>query len=208
MPRTYQQRAPAARADETRQRILDALYRRLEEAPHEPPSIERVAEMAGVARSTVYVVFGSRSGLFEAFADYLHHRAGFELVVAALQAPTAREHLRQGVRAGCETYASVRDVTRAVFSLGSLDPDAFAGALPLMEEDRSRGMRHLARRLAKEGLLRPGLGVDEAADMLWLVTSFDAFDMLFTGRGLPWPAVADRLVAIAEAAVCIPEDPA
>ena len=66
--RRYEQRARAASAEATRRRILDALYDRLHDAPAAPVSVDAVAQAAGVARSTVYVVFGSRAGLFDAFA--------------------------------------------------------------------------------------------------------------------------------------------
>jgi hypothetical protein len=44
--------------------------------------------------------------------------------------------------------------------------------------------------------------VDDAAHTLWLITSFDAFDLLYTGRGLPVDEVARLLIATAERAVC------
>jgi hypothetical protein len=44
------------------------------------------------------------------------------------------------------------------------------------------------------------VGPDQVAyvDTLWLLTSFDAFDLLFTGRELPADEVAARLTATAE----------
>ena len=160
--------------------------------------------MAGVARSTVYVVFGSRHGLFEAFGAYVYERAGFDRVVAAAEDPDAHETLRRGLRAGCQAYAEVRAVARAMYSMARLDPDAMAGMPRRIEEDRAGGMEHLARRLADQNLLRPEVGVAEAADLLWILTSFDAFDLLYTGRGLPWPAVAERLTGTAERALLGP----
>ena len=74
--RPYEQRLRARSAEETRRRILDAVYERLREAPAEPVSVERVARMAGVARSTVYLVFGSRAGLFDALGDDLLRQDG------------------------------------------------------------------------------------------------------------------------------------
>ena len=50
--------------------------------------------MAGVARSTVYLIFGSRAGLFDAVARDLLDRGGFDRVVRATEDPDAREHLR------------------------------------------------------------------------------------------------------------------
>lgn len=44
------------------------------------------------------------------------------------------------------------------------------------------------------GLLRVVAGVTagQAADLLWLLTSFDSFDLLYTGRALPVDEVARR----------------
>jgi AcrR family transcriptional regulator len=70
--RKYEQRLRADAAAETRRRILDAVYQWLRETPAEPVSIDRIARLARVARPTVYLVFGSRAGLFEAVgADLL-----------------------------------------------------------------------------------------------------------------------------------------
>jgi hypothetical protein len=55
-----------------------------------------------------------------------------------------------------------------------------------------------SQRLAAQDLLRPGLAVDEAAHILWLLSSFDAFDVLYTGRGLATGAVVEVLTATAE----------
>ncbi len=57
--------SPAGRTA-TRRRILDALGERLQEAPTEPVSVDEIATRAEVPRSTIYLVFGSRSGLFDA----------------------------------------------------------------------------------------------------------------------------------------------
>ena len=59
--RKYEQRLRAEAAEETRRRILDAVYERLRVAPAQPVSIEQVARTARVARSTVYLIFGSRT---------------------------------------------------------------------------------------------------------------------------------------------------
>ena len=39
-------------------------------------------------------------------------------------------------------------------------------------------MASRARRLAEQGALRPDVTQSQAADLLWLLTSFDAFDTL------------------------------
>src|SRR5919107_547294 len=104
--RRYEQRLRAEAAEETRRRILDAVYDRLRAAPTQPVGVDQVARAAGVARSTVYLIFGSRAGLFDAAAGDLLRRGGFERVTAAVAHPDAREHLRGSIRAGMEVYAA------------------------------------------------------------------------------------------------------
>jgi AcrR family transcriptional regulator len=200
--RKYEQRLRAEAAEETRRRILDAVYDRLGEAPGQPVSVDQVARAARVARSTVYLIFGSRAGLFDAVALDVLQRGGFERVTTAVAHPDAREHLRRGIRAGMEVYAVYRDVHRVLFSSAALDPEATAGAMQRADAGRAGGMAYLAERLAEQDLLRPDVTVDDAAHILYLITSFDAFDQLYTGRGLPVDEVARLLVATAERAVC------
>lgn len=200
--RRYEQRLRAEAAEETRRRVLDAVYERLREAPSQPVSVDQVARGARVARSTVYLIFGSRAGLFDAVARDLLQRGGFERVTTAIAHPDAREHLRRGIRASADMFAVDRDVHRVLFSMAALDPDATAGAVQRSEARRARGMAYLAQRLAEQALLRPDVTVDDAGHILWLITSFDAFDLLYTGRRLPVEEVARLLVATAERAVC------
>jgi hypothetical protein len=69
------------------------------------------------------------------------------------------------------------------------------------EQRRAKGMMRLARRLGRHGLLREGLSPTKAADQLWILTSFDAFDLLYTGRSLSADEVAQVLVKMAERSV-------
>jgi AcrR family transcriptional regulator len=196
--RHYEQRLRAQAAEATRRRILDAVYDQLREAPAQPVSVDRIARTAGVARSTVYVIFGSRAGLFDAFGADVHERGGFSRVLDAVADPDPREHLRGGITGGVHTFAAHRDVFRALVSMAALDPDAVGGAIQRMDQRRAKGMTRLARRLARDGLLREGLRAKQAADRLWALTSFDAFDLLYSGRGLSADEVARVLVDTAE----------
>ena len=196
--RRYDQRLRAQSAEETRRRVLDAVYEELREAPARPVSIDRVARAAGVARSTVYVIYGSRAGLFDALAADLLERGGFDRVLEAVADPDPRVTVRDGIAGGVHTFAAHRDVFRALFSMAALDPDAVGGAMHRGEERRARGMARLAKRLARQGALRAGLTAKQAADRLWVLTSFDAFDLLSSGRGLPADEVGAALVEMAE----------
>jgi AcrR family transcriptional regulator len=196
--RRYEQRLRAQTAEETRRRILDALYDQLREAPTQAVSVDQVARAAGVARSTVYVIFGSRAGLFDAFAADVHERGGFQRVLDAVADPDPRVHLRDGITGGVHTFAAHRDVFRVLVSMADLDPDAVGGAMQRMAERRARGMIRLGRRLSRHGLLRKGVTAKQAADRLWILTSFEAFDLLYSGRDMSADAVARVLVDMAE----------
>jgi AcrR family transcriptional regulator len=199
--RRYEQRLRAQTAEETRRRVLDAVYDQLREAPAQPVSVDRIARTAGVARSTVYVIYGSRAGLFDAVSADLLERGGFHRVLDAIADPDPRVTVRDGITGGVHTFAAHRDVFRALMSMAALDPDAVGGAMQRSEERRTKGMMRLARRLSRHGLLRDGLGAKKAADRLWVLTSFDAFDLLYSGRGLSANEVARVLVDMAERSV-------
>src|SRR3954463_1681784 len=127
--RKYEQGLRAESAEETRKRILEALYSRLSEQPSEPVSVDQVARLARVARSTVYLVFGSRAGLFDALAADLFRRGEFAGVEPASTSPDARERLRGGVTGGSRMFAAHRDVFRVLYSMAQLDPESVGGAV-------------------------------------------------------------------------------
>jgi AcrR family transcriptional regulator len=200
--RKYEQTLRAEASEETRQRILEALEQRLREAPTKPVSVDEVAKTARVARSTVYLIFGSRSGMFDALATELWERAGLPRLTEAVAHPDAREHLRGGVRAGVEIFVALRDVAVALFSMSALDPESVGGSIVRLETRRWGGMEYLAGRLDEQHLLRPDVTVEDAANILWVLTSFASFDDLYTGRDMSPDNVARTLIAMAERSLC------
>lgn len=200
--RKYEQRARAEAAEQTRRQILDAVYERLSEAPVERLSIEDIAQRAGVVRSTVYAVFGSKAGLFDAFGNDVLRRGGFAALLAAAEHPDAREAMRGTIRGAVRMYSAHRDVLRALSSIARTAPDAVGGAVDRMEAGRAQGMTEIAGRLAEQGILRADVGVKEATDLLWVLTGFDTFDLLYTGRNQSHRRVADTLITIADRNLC------
>jgi AcrR family transcriptional regulator len=199
--RPYEQRARAEEAERTRTRIIEAVLTRLREAPAEPVAIDRIADMAGVARSTVYAIFGSRSGLFDAVGRELHAQSGYARLIEAKHEPDARDHLRAGFRAASEMLAANRDIYRALHSMAQLDEHAVGGAVRRKEEERAAGMKRLAKRLAEQGVLRDDLSVKDAEHVLWVLSSFESFDSLYTDRGLSTDRTVDLLIDAAERAL-------
>jgi AcrR family transcriptional regulator len=79
--RKYQQRARAEEAARTRMRIIEAVFERLRR--RQPVAVDQIADDANVARSTVYAIFGSRAGLFDAVGRELAERSGYARLVEA-----------------------------------------------------------------------------------------------------------------------------
>lgn len=196
--RKYEQKQRAENAEETRKRILDTVAQRLRDAPSETIRVDHIAQQAGVSRSTVYLIFGSRAGLFGALGAELLRQGGFDQMLQATTGPDARKGLRDGLRGVVGMYSRHRDVLRALYSMAQLDPDTVGKAIERLETGRAVGARYRAQRLADANLLRPDVSVEEAADVLWILTSFDTFDLLRSGRGHTLDKVSNQLATIAE----------
>jgi len=199
--RKYEQRLRAESAEETRRRILATFAEQLRNSPTHPISLDAIARHAKVARSTIYTVFGSKAGLFDAFVEDLWSRTG---LTTAVSNPDARDHLRAGITAACRMYAADRGVYRVLFSLNQLQPDAVGMAVQKMEKERSGGMAHLARRLDEDSALRADVSVERATDVLWMLCSFDTFDSFYSERGMSVDETIELIVDTAERAVCRP----
>lgn len=193
--RSYQQKARAEGAAETRRRIIEVTRDLLTRSPLENVSLPAIAGEAEVARSTVYAIFGSREGLMIALAEDLLDRGGFARIGQALRGPDVVRAFDVSMDVAMELYSQEHAVSQALLSLSAVDRDASSAAARL-NFGRREGMRKLAERMQAQGVLRDDVTVEEAADVLWLITSFETFDQLYRDRGLTPQQVGERLMAI------------
>ena len=168
----------------------------LTRAPLESVSLPVIAAEAEVARSTVYAIFGSREGLMVAVAEDLLERGGFARIGEALRGPDVVRAFEISMDVAMDLYSREDAVGSALLSLAAVDRDASSAAARL-NRGRREGMRKIAQRMHDQGVLRDDVTVDEAADVLWLITSFETFGQLYRGRSLTPKQVGERLVAIA-----------
>jgi AcrR family transcriptional regulator len=199
--RSYQQKARAESAAETRRRIIEVTRSRLARAPLENVGLPEIAAEAGVARSTVYTAFGSREGLMIAVAEDLLERGGFARIGQALRNPDVVRGFEISMDVAMELYSQEHAVAQALLSLAAVDRDASSAAARL-NFGRREGMRKLAQRMHDQGALRDDVTVEEAADVLWVITSFETFDQLYRGRSLSPADVGARLIAMAKRTLC------
>lgn len=195
--RNYQQRQRAQTAEATRQRILTAARACLTATPLLAVSLERIAQRAGVARRTIYQIFGSRVGLFEALEQDLLQRGGFAEVQAAFDDNTdARRILEQMLPACVRLLEREQAILRALYLQALIDPAA-ASLTQRIDEGRIGGMRYLARLLEEQGYARPSLSQAEIGDLLALLTDFATFDQLRTRLGALPEEITRRLSILA-----------
>lgn len=195
--RGYEQRQRAQSAEATRQRVIDATRACLIETPVVALSLERIAERAGVARRTIYQIFGSRAGLFEAIEQDLMQRGGFIEVQNAFNLNTdARQILIELLPAGAHLLEREEAILRALFLQSLISPDA-ASLSKHLDEGRIGGMRHLAHLLVEQGYTRADLTETEVGDILSLLTDFATYDQLRTRVGLSADGALRRLQILA-----------
>lgn len=195
--RAYRQRQRAESAAATRMRIIEATRTCLTETPLLAVSLERIATAADVARRTIYTIFGSRLGLFEAVEQDLYRRGGFaEIQDAFNMHEDARQILELMLPAGLRLHLREEAVLRALFLQALIDPDA-ATLTGRMNEGRIGGMRHLTTLLLEQGYARSGLTHAEIADVLAMLTDTIVLNQLGTTLALSPDAVLRRLRILA-----------
>ena len=139
-----------------------------------------------------------------AVAEDLLDRGGFARIGEALRNPDVVRGFEQSIEVAMELYSRERPVGQALLSLAAVDRDASSAAARL-NRGRREGMRRLAERMSAQGVLRDDVTVDQAADVLWVVTSFETFAQLYTGRDVPAETVGKRLIAMAKRTLCRPD---
>jgi AcrR family transcriptional regulator len=164
--------------DETRLRIVTAA-REILSSPEGSKkfSVEAVARKAGVARMTVYYQFGSRRGLLEGICDSLAIAGGMDRMADAFRQPDPLEALDEFIGVLMRFWETDRPVRRGLGALAVLDPET-AAVLEGRSGRRRHGLQVLLGRMAKQsGRPRPK-ELEDAVDLLYMLTSFHTYDSL------------------------------
>lgn len=187
--RTYRLARRAQGIADTRQRIVQAARRLLLGAGPQALSVEAIASGAEVARTTVFQQFGSKAAVLRELAQDISARSGLGRLFSPADAEAdAESDALRGLRAtldgACRAWAAEREVFRSLRALAALDPELReAMDQGAREEERRRHMEALAHMLQRQQRLRTGVTRRCAAELLFLLTSFETFDTLYAARG-------------------------
>lgn len=186
-------------ASATKIRILEAAQELLQQgAIH--ASMAEIAKAAGISRQALYMHFGTREALLGALNSYMAQTCGIAAELQRIEnAATGIDALRASASFQARLYPKVHAVVRALERAQS-DHDEAAGRVwqAQLRSDLA-GCKATVERLHRERLLRTGLDVATATDLLWALTSIPLWEELVLQRG--WSAkryekhVANLLIA-------------
>lgn len=201
--RAYDGTRRLERARRTHQGLLDAALDRFLEHGYAATTVESIARDAGVSAATVFKSYGGKPGLVRALCDRALEGAG---PLPAEQRSDALKQSASDPRSLIEGWGRLTvEVAPRVAPIllllrDAAATDSLAAALhDELDRNRLRRMTVNARHLVRAGYLRPGVGLAETRDVLWLYSSPELYDLLVRRRR--WSVVrygrfvADAMIA-------------
>jgi AcrR family transcriptional regulator len=166
-------------------------------------TIAKIAGEAGVSEETVYKAFGNKIALVRAIRDRALAGAGPVHAERRSDRMQARENDPRRIIRGwgvltMEVAPRVAPVLLLLRQAAASDRE-LAKLQAEMDAARLTRMTHNAQTLLKGGHLRPGIDLDEAADVLWTYSSPELYELFVVRRG--WTVerygrfVADAMIA-------------
>ena len=200
MPRAYRSPVRAEAAQITRSAIVAAARELFAERGYARAGVAAIAERAGVALNTVYTSVGGKPALIAAVAQDATEDTAIEAALTeAAEAADGRRILRVLADGTAEVTRRQSQTLRFLLESRSTEPAVAEAAERAFDRYRER-LAGAASRLSSLGALRPGIGAERAAQVLWFYFGVSAWA---TARevGWTWDEAADWLCAQAAAAL-------
>lgn len=187
--RSYDSALRKQQARQTRMKILDAAQRLFAQRGYATSTVEAIASGAGVAVDTVYAIFGSKREVLKSLLDVRVGGDDAPIEVLDRPGPQAVRAERNQVR---QLSEFARDVTGIIERVRPVDDiirgaaavDADVAALRArVQESRFQSMRKFVSWVAANGPLRGGLTQEDAAAIVWTLTSPEVHGLLRVARG-------------------------
>ena len=205
--RTYTLRKRAQAAQDTRLTIVEATRTLLEATGYPDISLDEIARTAGVSRQTIYVQFGSKSGVLQAVAEQIEHAALDQLIPTLLQASSPVEALLMGLERVVSFYEHDAQVLRNLHAQTVYDA-SYATVWRDKQQEIWHNTRRLVEWLDREGWLAAVWSVKEATDWLWAAISFESYNQLVGERGWTTEQFVRRIMQLVEKTLLAHDDDA
>ena len=186
--RAYTSATRQRQAERTRGTVLAAARTLFVERGYAGTTMAAVAAQAGVALDTVYASVGRKPELFRLLLetaisgrDEAVPPQDREYVKAIVLAGAASEKIRLYAAATTRIQAGMAPLV-VVLQAAAAEPGLAALAREIAER-RAANMHLYAADLASTGELRPGLTVDEVADVVWSMSASEYYLLLVQQRG-------------------------
>jgi AcrR family transcriptional regulator len=187
--RRYTSALRKEQARETRLRVLAAARHLFLQHGYVATSMEAIAREANVATQTVYAAFGNKRTILARVLDLAIGGDDREVGVLEREEPQQmreeadqRQQLRMmahGIRVILERAGPIF----AVIGVAASADSEIAALHNRIQEERLNNMRRIVGWIETRGPLRAGLTGEEAADIMWTLTSADVHRMLTRDRG-------------------------
>ncbi len=211
--RRYDSRRRQEQAAQTRRDILAAAGALFRQSGYGGTSMPTIAAEAGVVVETIYRAFGSKAGLFKAVVEAAVAGGSTRADVPVEERPAIRAVIEEpDPRRQVELYAATQpgihrrsgSLLRALLGAAAVDPELRA-LWDEIESGRLAGQGRFAGMLAERGVLRPGVSVEQARDLIWTLCSLAVHDLLVVSRG--WtPERYQEWLAAALTGELLPDD--
>jgi len=184
--------AYALHMSSTRERILERARELVQTSEGEPLNMSATAAAAGISRQALYLHFPDRASVLLALVEHTDEREDLAAGLAKVQAaPTGTAKLRTYLEMQAWRNPRIAPLARALDAARRADP-ASEEAWRNRNQGRMIGATMLAQALQADGLIHDSWQLEEAALLLWQLTSFHAWDDLVNDAGL----VPERYVTL------------
>ena len=192
-----------------RARVVEAARLRFLRDGYAPTTLATIAADADVSVETIYKTFRNKAGVLKAVFDVaaVGDDAPIPMlqreVVAEIRAdPDPVQKLVRYARHLEAVMPRTAEIQLLVRATATLDPEIDA-VWSQMKAERLTGMTAFAEHLEEAGVLRSGVTVDLARDVLWSYNSVELYELLVLERGWDLARYRDFL-ADALAAALLP----
>ena len=187
--RRYDNADRRARSEDTRRRILAAARQTIVERGYRATTVTAVAGRAGVHIDTVYRLVGRKPVLLRELIEQAisggdgavsAEERGYVRAIRAEPDPARK--LALYARAVREIQGRMAPLHLALRDASATEPEA-RQVWREIGDRRAANMRRFVEDVAGADGLRPGLSVDEAADVVWVTNSSELYVLLTSERG-------------------------